>query len=90
MSDSGIGFPVIMSIRMIIGIPQRVVIPSVRFVIYQTETHSRPNKVAVIRPVYEMPVVHVHITGIVCKQPSGVIVNIHTSYSVNPTIAIVD
>ena len=73
MAYFGIRSPVIMVIRSVIGISNRVIIPSVRTVINQAEANSRSYKIVVIWSVGIKLIVYINIACVMTVISSVVI-----------------
>jgi hypothetical protein len=78
------------SVGTIIGIPDRVVKPSVRPVIYKAEPYCRTYKESVEWTVYIISVIDVYESYMVVKKPSVIVKHPHSSNTVQAAIIIPD
>lgn len=87
-SDFGVRPSTIVSIWIVEGVPERIVISSVRSIEYQAEPYSRSNEPPVKWSIHIVSVIHINVSGMVIIKSSMVIIDVHATYSKDPTVTV--
>lgn len=89
-ADFGICPSGIILVRIIVGISNGTVIPTIRSVIHQTEINGRSSKIIVERPIHIISVVPIDISGMVIIESPMVVVYVHSSKTTDSITVIID
>jgi hypothetical protein len=89
-TDAGIGPSHIVMVRPVIGIPDRMVIPAVRMIVYHAVTKGGAYEIPVEGSVYIYAIIWIDIPYVVVIKAHGVIKDTHASQSVDQPVSIVD
>jgi hypothetical protein len=89
-TDGGIGSPLVVMIRGIVGISDGGIVPSIRTVVHQAKTKGRSCEISMERGIGIITVVHVDITGMVIIKSPVVVIDIHAAKSEHPSTVIAD